>query len=212
MAKAAERFSAQYASACEQIDAANAQDPNSLEYRGTSHPKEPLHAAMMTAWVQRLDPEADEAQLLAARAHHFRRWVYPRTEYPAGRSGYLRWRTQAKKRQAEAVGELLLNCGYSPEFVARVGCIIRKEQRTQDPAVQTHEDALCLVFLDTQLDAVAHKLGDAELVEVIAKTLPKMSPQGIQATSQLQLSAHGAELVAQSVQIFTKSLSSQGDL
>ena len=78
--------------------------------------------------------------------------------------------------------------------------------------MQTHEDALCLVFLDTQLDAVAHKLGDAELVEVIAKTLPKMSPQGIQATSQLQLSAHGAELVAQSVQIFTKSLSSQGDL
>lgn len=201
----ARQVSSRYAVACEQIDAANAQDPTLLVYRGNSHCKELLHSQMMTAWVERLDPEADEAQLLAARAHHFRRWVYPRADYPVGKSGYLKWRAQAKKHQAAEVAQLLLNCGYSEEFTQRVGTIIRKEQRTTNPAVQTHEDALCLVFLDTQLDAVALSMGDTEMIEVIAKTLPKMSPLGIQSASLLELSEHGAGLVAQSVALFTKT-------
>ncbi len=208
----ANQVSSRYAVACEQIDAANAQDPTLLVYRGTAHCKEILHSEMMTAWVERLDPEADESQLLAARAHHFRRWVYPRADYPAGRSGYLKWRAQAKKNQAAEVAQLLLNCGYSEEFTQRVGSIIRKEQRTTNPAVQTHEDALCLVFLDTQLDAVANRMGDAEMIEVIAKTLPKMSPLGIQSASLLELSPSGVALVTQAVAEFTKSFSAEGDL
>ena len=51
-------------------------------------PKEQAHAEMMSEWVARLDPDADEAQLLAARAHHLRRWAIPRAELPrrAGRA------------------------------------------------------------------------------------------------------------------------------
>jgi len=201
----AEPVSSRYETACSQIDSANGQDPNTLSYMGQIHCKELLHSQMMTAWVERLDSDATEAQLLAARAHHFRRWTYPRSEFPAGRSGYLRWRSQAKKRQAAEVAELLIDCGYAPEFVQQVGAIIRKEQLSKNPAVQTHEDALCLVFLDTQLDAVAHKLGDSEIVEVIVKTLPKMSLKGIESVSLLELSPQGAELVAKAVEVFTKS-------
>ena len=49
--------------------------------------------------TQLADPAATEAQVLAARAHHLRRWVVPRTSYPEGRAGYLRWRTDQKRRQ-----------------------------------------------------------------------------------------------------------------
>ena len=39
----------------------------SREVRGERRPKELAHAVLMTEWVQALDPDADEAQLLAAR-------------------------------------------------------------------------------------------------------------------------------------------------
>jgi len=195
----AEPTSDRYVAAIAAIDRANAQDPNELVHDGVARPKELLHGEMMTEWVLRLDPDADEPQLLAARAHHFRRWAYPRSEFPDGRSGYLKWRTRAKQSQADEVGELLITHGYGPDTVERVGTIIRKERRTTDPAVQTHEDALCLVFLDTQLESLADRLGDDEVVAVLVKTIPKISARGIDAIGHLALSGRGAALVGRAV-------------
>ena len=188
-----------YVVAVAAIDLANAQDPNGLVHRNVVRPKELLHGEMMTEWVLRLDPDADESQLLAARAHHFRRWSSPRSEYPDGRAGYLKWRTRAKQRQADEVGELLISVGYGPGTVERVGSIIRKERRTSDPAVQIHEDALCLVFLDTQLESLADRLGDDEVVAVLVKTIPKISAQGLDAISLIELSERGSALVGRAV-------------
>jgi hypothetical protein len=133
----------------------------------------------MTAWVQRLDPGASDTQLLAARAHHLRRWSLPRSSQPDGRAGYLRWRTQLKKQHAEDVAGLLADAGYDDATVTAVQRIIRKEGLGQDPAVQVHEDALCLVFLETQLADLVDRLGDDHMVEVIRKTAAKMSPAGL---------------------------------
>jgi hypothetical protein len=172
---AAERFAASIA----EIDAANSEDPTRMEFEGVSHPKELLHSRLMTEWVRRLDPEADEAQLLAARAHHFRRWTLPRSDYAEGRAGYLRWRTDASKQHASEVGGILRRRGYGDDVVDRVTSIIRKLDRASDPAVQTHEDALCLVFVQTQMEDVTRRLGEDAMVAVVAKTLRKMSPRAI---------------------------------
>ncbi len=181
--------------AIETIDAANAEDPNRITWRGAEHVKETLHAEMMTEWVQQLDPHADELQLIAARAHHLRRWMRPRADYPEGRSGYLRWRAAAKTFHADEVAVLLRDVGYSDEEIARVSAIIRKEGRATDPAVQTHEDALCLVFLSTQLEGVAGSLGEDETVAVLVKTLPKLSAAGLAAAKNLPLDDWGRDLL-----------------
>jgi hypothetical protein len=181
------------------IDVANADDPNTLEFQGRVRPKEQLHAELMTAWVQQLDAHADDAQILAARAHHLRRWALPRREFPAGRAGYLRWRAVLKRRHAEDVAVLLTDHGVDPATIERVGRIIRKEGLGTDPAVQVHEDALCLVFLQTQLDEVAAKLGEDKAVSVLAKTLPKMSDAGRQAARDLDLSDGGRRLLRQAL-------------
>ncbi len=162
-----------------EIDAANADDPNTIVIDGIESPKELGHARLMTEWVVRLAPDADEAQLLAARAHHLRRWALPRSDYPDGRAGYLRWRAELKKRHARDVGVILREVGYDDATVERVGTIVRKEGRTTEPAVQTHEDALCLVFLSTQLRALADDLGADRTVEVLRKTAAKMSPAAL---------------------------------
>lgn len=187
---------ARFERACRLIDGANADDPNTISVGGLSHPKELAHAALATAWVRHLDPEAGEEQLLAARAHHLRRWSLPRVEYPEGRGGYLRWRAELKKRQAAAVGELLGEAGYDAEVIARVRQLVRKEGLGHDPQVQTHEDALCLVFLQTQLDELSDQLGDDRIVEVVAKTVKKMSPAAVEAASALDLGARGREVLA----------------
>jgi hypothetical protein len=140
--------------------------------------------------VRRLDPDADEAQLLAARAHHLRRWAMPRSDFPDGRAGYLRWRTEAKKRHASEVAEILTAAGYLPATIERVQEIITKRGLGSDPDVQVHEDALCLVFLQTQLDDLLDQLGEERTIEVLAKTAKKMSPAGLAAAaSDVTLSA-----------------------
>lgn len=177
------------------IDAANAADPSVLEVRGRTLPKELAHAELMTEWVLRLDPQADEAQLLAARAHHLRRWTSPRSSYPEGRAGYLRWRTALKARHAEEVADILAAAGYDGTTVDRVQRIIRKEGRTTDPAVQVHEDALCLVFLETQLTSTADRLGDDHIVEVVRKTAAKMSAHALTQAADLPLTARERSLL-----------------
>lgn len=190
-----ERFAAAVAA----IDAANAEDPVRIDVDGTARPKELVHAEVVERWVRTLDPDADEAQLLAARAHHLRRWVVPRQDYPEGRAGYLRWRADHKKRQATEVADLLTGCGYDPATIERVSNIVAKRGLGSDRQVQTHEDALCLAFLELQLDPVATQLGHDHAIGVLRKTARKMSPAGLAAAAAVPLSAAGAALLAEAL-------------
>jgi Domain of unknown function (DUF4202) len=171
------------------IDAANADDPNTITVEGVERPKELTHADMMTRWVRKLAPDCSEAQLIAARAHHLRRWAIPRDDFPRDRGGYLRWRTALRRQHAEDVARVMAEAGYGEAQIARVQAIVRKQGLGTDPEVQVHEDALCLVFLDTQFDALIAQVDDDEkMVEILRKTTAKMSPDGVAAASELTLS------------------------
>ena len=181
------------------IDAANADDPETIVVSGQVRPKEQAHAELMTSWVQRLDPDATDAQLLAARAHHLRRWSIPRASYPEGRAGYLRWRTALKQQHATEVGDILAGQGYDGDTIERVQQIVRKDGLGHDAAVQTHEDALCLVFLQTQLLDLAADQGDDKTIEIVRKTTAKMSEHGIAEALALDLGPDARALVEQAM-------------
>jgi len=169
------------------IDAANASDPHTISVRGEVRPKEQAHAELMTEWLTRLDPDATDAQHLAARAHLLRRWTVPRSEYPEGRAGYLRWRTALKKQHAAEVATILEQVGYDDATIDRTQRIIRKEGLGTDPQVQSHEDALCLVFLETQLAELVDDQGDERMVDIIQKTAAKMSPTALALAADLPM-------------------------
>jgi hypothetical protein len=181
------------------VDAANADDPHTIDVGGVERPKELAHAELMTAWIERLVEEPTDAQRLAARAHHLRRWVSPRDDYPEGRAGYLRWRKDQARRQADEVAELLLGCGYDQATVDRVQAIITKTGLKADPEVQAHEDALCLVFLQTQLLDLAAQLGPDKAVDVLAKTVKKMTPRGRSEALELDLDPAGRAALEQAL-------------
>lgn len=180
--------------ALELIDTANAEDPEVVTYRGVSGPRALLHGRLASEWVERLDPDASDAQLIAARAHHFRRWTHPRRDYPAGRDGYLRWRRDAKAAHASEVAALLEEAGCDVGTVRRVSEIIRKERRPADPVVQVHEDALCLVFLETQLEGVLGDLGSERCRVILDRTAAKMSGAGLRASAALPLDGPGGAI------------------
>jgi hypothetical protein len=184
------------AAALAAIDAANTADPNRITIRGVEQPKELGHAALVTEWVQRLTPEPSEALLLAARAHHLRRWTIPRASYPLGRSGYLRWRKELHEQHARDVADILAGVGYDDTEIARVQDLVRKHRLGKDPEVQVLEDALCLVFVETQFHDLAARTDDEKMVDVVAKTLKKMSPAAIELAVELELSPEDSALLA----------------
>lgn len=192
MSSSQERFQ----QAIDAIDAVNASDPTSISIRGSERPKELGHSELASEWVERLVDSPSVALRLAVRAHHVRRWEIPRETYPAGRAGYRRWRKQLQLFHAEQVGAILELVGYEQEAIERVGEIIRKERLGSDPEVQALEDALCLVFLETELIDTAAKIAeDEKLVGVLRKTLLKMSPLARALAEELPLEEHERALL-----------------
>jgi hypothetical protein len=177
------------------IDAANGADPARITVRGEQRPKELAHAELVTDWVRRLDPAAPEPLLVAARAHHLRRWTIPRGSYPDGRSGYLRWRRALHEQHAREVAEILEEVGYDEATITRVQDLVRKRGLGTDADVQVLEDALCLVFVETQLHDLAARVEPEKMVDVIRKTLAKMSPKAVELAKGLEIPPESRDLL-----------------
>ncbi len=182
------RDSKRFERAITAIDAANAEDPQRVSLRDHEGPKEVVHAQLVSEWVKRLTEEPSEELLLAARAQHLRRWEVPRSTQPEGRAGYLRWRSGLYEFHAQACADILVREGYTHGEVEIVTRLIRKVDLRSDPAAQTLEDAMCLVFLEAQARDFASKR--PEMVErILEKTLRKMSARGRAAANEIELDA-----------------------
>ena len=195
---------ARFNDAINAIDEANADDPFTLTVDGEVAPKERTHAEMMTRWVLALNPEASEELLLAARAHHIRRWMVPRSTFPAGRTAYLRWRRALHALHAELAAAILEDCGYPRRSVERVAALVAKADLLQagDLDAQTLEDALSLVFLDTQLEPLLDDLDDRQLRRALGRTWRKMSADGRTAARALSLAPRAIEALSRCVDGF----------
>lgn len=170
-----------------QIDATLAQDPNLIEIESRQRPVAVVHAEKRSAWVEKLAGGlASEELQIAARAQHIRRWEIPRDSYPRDRVGYLKWRTDLQQFHATKTAEIMQEVGYDEASINRVKSLMTKKRLKQDPEVQTLEDALCLVFLETQFSEFAQKEAD-KIINILQKTWKKMSPQGQQLALQLPM-------------------------
>jgi len=184
------------AAALATIDAANAADPN-REPDGT--PRELAYGQRMTAWLQRLEPAAPEPLQLAVRAQHIERWLIPRADYPEGRTGYKRWRSDLARHHAARLGEIMTAAGYPPEAATRAADLIQKKRLAHDPEAQTLEDVACLVFLQHYFAAFAAKHPRAKVIDIVRKTWRKMSDRGHDAATSLPLPDDLSALVAEAV-------------
>ena len=171
------------------IDAYNKNDPQGREFP---------YSEKLTAWVLKLDPSPSEALRIAARGQHIGRWKSPRESYPMDRGGYLRWREDLKRFHAKTVGEIMAQEGYTEVEIVAVRQIILKKYQTNADA-QTIEDALCLVFLESQFEELRQKTPDPKMIEIIQKSWRKMSEKGKKAALQMELPAARKELISRAL-------------
>lgn len=164
--------------ALRRFDEENARDPNVEHINGTPQPRELVYAGWLTKWVLTLCPNASEPLRLAARCQHLCRWEIPRESFPATKAGYLQWRQKLKHFHAEKSGMILREVGYPEEIVQRVQQLNLKQNLAMDPETQVLEDALCLVFLEHQLEDLAEKSTEEKVVNALRKSWTKMSDSG----------------------------------
>jgi len=177
------------------VDRVNGDDPNLHEGR----PLALVHGELATHWVAQLVDSPSGELTIAARAHHLRRWELQRVDYPAGRAGYLRWRRDNKQVQADAVVEIAGALGYGQASADRIASLVLRKGLGSDPETQTLEDAACLAFLGTQFDSMVAKLGHDHMVQVVARTLKKMSPAAIALAADIELSASASAVLSDAV-------------
>src|SRR5215475_1301074 len=96
------------------IDDAHARDPNIVEIDGRGVPAELLYGQRMSDALATMAPNASELLRIAVRGQHIERWTSPRAGYPAGRTGYLKWRNDLKEFHARRLGEIMAARGYEP--------------------------------------------------------------------------------------------------
>jgi len=174
-----------FEAALRRFDEENARDPNPERAGGAAQPRELLYAQWLSEWVLKLCPEASEELRLAARCQHICRWTVPRDSYPMTRAGYLKWREGLKQFHARRAGEILREVGYPEEVIARVQSLNLKKGFPNDAEGRVLEDALCLVFLERQFDALARKTAEDKMINALQKAWKKMSPAGQAAALEL---------------------------
>jgi hypothetical protein len=188
-----------FMNAIRRIDAANREDPESVMVDGASVPGALLYSRRMSAWLDRLEPNASDALKLAARAQHLRRWAIPRSQFPATRAGYLQWRTRLGAFHAEQAGEILRESGYDDGTISRVQSLLRKEGLKSNPETQLLEDVICLVFLENYFAGFAPRHDEEKVVNILRKTWRKMSDRGRAAALGLTLPGDASALVAKAL-------------
>ncbi|WP_457796833.1 DUF4202 domain-containing protein [Methylocystis sp. S23] len=181
------------------IDAANAEDPRKVDGQAF----ETVYAERMSARLAAIYPDASDLLKIAARAQHLRRWEISRGDYPEGRKGYNDWRRACRVHHADLAGRIMRANGYDEAAIAHAGALIRKEQLKKDPESQALENVAAVVFLEHYFDGFLEKYAgydDGKIVDILGKTLCKMSPRGHAAALALPLPARARALVAAAVE------------
>ncbi|MDH3379658.1 MAG: DUF4202 domain-containing protein [Gammaproteobacteria bacterium] len=184
------------------IDEANRQDPNLEKDRaGSDAPKELLYSQRMSSSLTAFNPKASVHLQLACRAQHIERWKSPRSDYPAGRNGYNKWRAELRLFHAKRAGECMLEAHAEQEDIDRVKFLVQKRHMKLDAESQCLEDVVCLTFLQYYLEGFAKKHEELKLIDIIQKTWKKMSDEGQQAALKLPLAENMLSLIVKALGI-----------
>ncbi len=162
------------------IDTANNEDPNKVTVDGREWPKELLYSERMTNMLNRYNPQVDDTMQLAIRAQHIERWKSPRNAYPMDRIGYLKWRKDLYKIQADTTARLLQQAGYAEVDIERARSAVAKKNIKSNPDTQLLEDVTDLCFLEHYILDFVNRHPDyseEKWIEIIQKTWNKMSDE-----------------------------------
>lgn len=181
------------------IDAANADDLRTTFADGAPRPYEVVYSERMSRRLALMYPDASELLRIAAHGQHIRRFDIPRSGFAQGREGYNEWRRSCREHHARLLGDIMRPAGYDDREIEQVARMVKKEQLKKDKDSQALENVVDVVFLEHYFDAFDGKYShydDQKMIDIIGKTLRKMSPRGHRAALALDLPERTRKLVA----------------
>ncbi|KAG9235403.1 hypothetical protein BJ875DRAFT_272355 [Amylocarpus encephaloides] len=193
------------------IDMEHAKDPTKKSVKGqdsqdtTEVPYELYYAQQMTHYLSLREPNASPILHVAIRAQHFRRWDTPRDSYPKTREGYLKWRFDAKNKQADETYKICKDqCDFTEEEAKEVAALIKKKDLKKNVETQILEDVACLVFLDDQFaqfeeDLRERDFDERKIINIVQKTWGKMSEKGHELALQISMDDKCKELIGKAL-------------
>lgn len=183
------------------FDAYNLNDPHQEIFEGSPVSRELLYAQRMSKRLDDFYPSAPEYLKLAAHCQHIGRWEIPRESYAQDRKGYLQWRNALKAHHAKLAEHILQSCRYDSESIEKVKFLLMKKELFTNPDTQVLEDVVCLVFIEYYLEDFAAKHEPEKVVDILQKTLRKMSPRAIEEAGKIPVSAKLSELLHQALEV-----------
>jgi hypothetical protein len=194
---------ARYKATIADIDAANADDPRTIVVAGVVRPYEVVYSERMTERLAAMYPDASDVLRIAARGQHIRRFDIARSKFPQGRDGYNEWRRTCREHHAKLLRDIMSRHGYDETAIEHAAKLVRKEQLKKDKESQALENVVDVVFLEHYFDEFTGKYSqydDAKIIDIIGKTLRKMSPKGHQAALALDLPERTRKLIMAAVE------------
>ncbi len=185
------------AEALRRINDSNREDPRTETIGGLAVPKELAFADCVEKWVRRLLEHPSDELRLAARAHTLRRWMIPRDRYPKTTAGYHQWRHALAQFHAEQAASILRDVGYDEPVLTRLRDLITKKNWMKDPEGRALEDADCLAFLELKLANYLDEWDEEKTVDILRKTLGKMTPKARELAASLHLDPRCEALLRQ---------------
>lgn len=182
------------------FDAYNLNDPHQEICEGKLVSKEVLYGQRMSDRLDNFYPAAPEHLKLAARCQHIGRWEVPRESYPMDKKGYLQWRNVLKSHHAKLAEQILISCRYEQDTIDKVKALLQKKELFSNPDTQALEDVICLVFVEHYLEEFAEKHEPQKVVDILQKTLKKMSPRARDEAAKIPVSEKIQILLQQSLQ------------
>jgi hypothetical protein len=164
--------------AISEFDLIHREDPVTAVRHGAKIPRALLYHERLSHWVDKLEPNASVPLQLAARCQHLRRWTIPRASYPEGLAGYRHWRSTLTDFHVQEASSILREVGYDDATIGRVQQFLTKKDLKRNAEVQLFEDAICLVFFETELTNFSGKHDKDRLIRILRKVWMKMSLNG----------------------------------
>ncbi len=136
------------------------------------------HARSTVKWLLRLEPNADEAQQIAALAHDIERGFRDSDEQPGLKEGYGNYKEYKRihsEKSARIISDLLERFDFNKIFVKKVNHLVLNHEFGGDPKTDILMDADSLSFFEKNLELYFEKYGEEATRKKIIFMYERMS-------------------------------------
>jgi hypothetical protein len=186
-----------YKKATAEIEKIHASDVTMEMENEKSYPAEVLYCKRILNILDLVDTQGSYAMKLAVQCQHLQRWGVPRSEFTYDRRGYHQWRRKVMEHQLQLTQTVLSRAGVDEADIHWIMKTIEKQGDKSNPEAQIITDTACLVFLKWYMEPFAVKHEHEKVIDIIKKTLRKMSEAGVKLVSKLDLPESSLKVLEQ---------------